>query len=84
MQTILSIHADLEAQLPFFQKIPTNKIIIKTGIQKYASYQIRHIDIAMYDAYLELVMMFSLNTIYNIEFQKSRFQASNCGCLCRI
>ena len=71
MQTILSIHADLEAQLPFFQKIPKNKIFIKTGIQKYASYQILHIVIAMYDAYLELVMMFSLNTIYNIEFQKS-------------
>ena len=45
---------------------------------------IRHIVIAMYDAYLELVMMFSLNTIYNIEFQKSWFQASNCGCLCWI
>ena len=35
-------------------------------------------------AYLELVMMFSLNTIYNIQFQKSGFQASNGGCLCRI
>ena len=30
-----------------------------------------NIVVAMYDAYLELVMMFSLNTIYNIEFQKS-------------
>ena len=55
MQTILSIHADLEAQLPFFQKIPKNKIFIKTGIQKYASYQaIRHIVIAMYDDTLSL------------------------------
>ena len=73
MQTILSIHADLEAQLPFFQKIPINKIFIKTEIQEYAPFQtgVIYIVIAMYDAYLELVMMFSLNTIYNIEFQKS-------------
>ena len=69
MQTILSIHADLEAQLPFFQKNPKNKIFIKTGIQNMPL--ICRIVIAMYDAYLELVMMFSLNTIYNIEFQKS-------------
>ena len=72
MQTILSIHADLEAQLPFFQKTPKNKILINTGIQKYASYQTYSPYLhSMYDAYLELVMMFSLNTIYNVEFQKS-------------
>ena len=76
MQTILSIHADLEAQLPFFQKIPKNLIFIKTGLTVIKmnlpkNSEISYIVIAMYDAYLELVMMFSLNTIYNIEFQKS-------------
>ena len=73
MQTILSIHADLEAQLPFFQKIPKNIIFIKTGLTviKMNLPKNSYIVIAMYDAYLELVMMFSLNTIYNIEFQKS-------------
>ena len=70
MQTILSIHADLEAQLPFFQKIPKNIIFIKTGLT-VIKMKISCIVIAMYDAYLELVMMFSLNAIYNIEFQKS-------------
>ena len=73
MQTILSIHADLEAQLPFFHKIPKNIIFIKTGLTviKMNLPKNSHIVIAMYDAYLELVMMFSLNAIYNIEFQKS-------------
>ena len=70
MQTILSIHADLEAQLPFFQRIPENKLFINRD-KKMPLTKILHIVIAMYDAYLELVMMFSLNTIYNIEFQKS-------------
>ena len=71
MQTILSIHADLEAQLPFFQRIPENKLFINRDTKTCLSPKILHIVIAMYDAYLELVMMFSLNTIYNIEFQKS-------------
>ena len=70
MQTILSIHADLEAQLPFFQRIPENKLFINRDA-KICLLPILHMVIGMYDAYLELVMMFSLNTIYNIEFQKS-------------